>query len=261
MTGDRPQTADHRVHPSSVFGRQAEAYTRARPRYPSAAVDHLCDALDVAPADVVVDVAAGTGLLSVPLRDRGLRVIAVEPDAGMRRVLALQLDDGQIVDGVAEQLPLPDRSAAAVTVGQAFHWFDAAAALQEFARVLHAGADVGLVWNRRDQSDPMQRRLSTLLEPYRDTAPAHRGGAWRTVFVDGSADALGFGPLRSWSLPWTQRLDSDLLADRAASTSFIAALDAPTRAGVLRRVRALVGSDDKVSLRHVTEVHVTRLAG
>lgn len=44
----------------------------------------------------------------------------------MREELERQLAKAgvDILDGTAEHLPLDDRSVDAVTVGQAFHWFD-----------------------------------------------------------------------------------------------------------------------------------------
>ena len=67
-----------RLHPStSGFDRGAEVYDRARPGYPAALVDRLVDELGLGPGAVVADVAAGTGKLTRPLVEHGLRVIAV----------------------------------------------------------------------------------------------------------------------------------------------------------------------------------------
>ena len=91
--GDRRDRAALRLsvdlHPStSGFGRAADVYDRARPEYPAPVVDRLLDALRLAPGATIVDVAAGTGKLTRPLVARGMKVIAVEPVAGMRDVLA-----------------------------------------------------------------------------------------------------------------------------------------------------------------------------
>ncbi len=45
-----------------------------------------------------------------------------------------------MVAATGEALPLANRSVDAVTVAQAFHWFDARRALAEIARVLRPGA-------------------------------------------------------------------------------------------------------------------------
>lgn len=63
-------------------------------------------------------------------------MVAVEPDAGMRRLLAVFCPESEAMDGRAEQIPLAVDSVDAVFVGQAFHWFDNEAALTEIARVL-----------------------------------------------------------------------------------------------------------------------------
>lgn len=47
----------------------------------------------------------------------------------------------------AEMLPVRDGAATLITVGQAFHWFDARAALDEFARALAPGGRLAIFWN------------------------------------------------------------------------------------------------------------------
>jgi SAM-dependent methyltransferase len=76
----------------------------------------------------VLDLAAGTGRLTAELRRRFAKVVAVEPDERMRAV------HGEALAGSAEAIPLEDASMDAVFVGEAFHWFDPAAAIPELAR-------------------------------------------------------------------------------------------------------------------------------
>jgi ubiquinone/menaquinone biosynthesis C-methylase UbiE len=83
---------------------------------------------------VAVDLAAGTGKLSRRLVPSGARVIAVEPLDEMRAVLAREVPGAEAMAGTAEAMRLADASADAVTVGQAFHWFDAGRAVAEIAR-------------------------------------------------------------------------------------------------------------------------------
>src|SRR5204863_4155198 len=77
----------------------------------------------------------------------GATVIGLEPVAAMRALLAAF---APAVASVAETLPLRDASVDAITVAQAFHWFDAPRALAEIARVLRPGGALVLVWNERD---------------------------------------------------------------------------------------------------------------
>ena len=61
---------------------------------------------------------------------------AVEPIEAMRAQAAAAVPSATLLDGTAEAIPLDDGSVDVVTVAQAFHWFDAPAALVEIARVL-----------------------------------------------------------------------------------------------------------------------------
>jgi SAM-dependent methyltransferase len=157
----------------------------------------------------------------------------------------------RMLDGTAEAIPLGDASVDAVTVGQAFHWFDGPAALGEIHRVLRPGGALALVWNRRPLEDPVHAAIAAIVEPHRGDAPAHRSGSWRAAFVD---TAL-FGALEERTFPHAVRHDADALADRVGSTSFVAALEDGPRAEVLAAVRALA-ADGPVDLPYVCEVFV-----
>jgi SAM-dependent methyltransferase len=105
------------------FGGIADDYDRLRPGPAPAALDWLLPARP----DVVVDLGAGTGLLSRALAGRADRVIAVEPDARMRAVLTGRSPGVEVLAGRGESIPLPDASADAVLVSSAWHWMAPAA--------------------------------------------------------------------------------------------------------------------------------------
>jgi SAM-dependent methyltransferase len=229
------------------FARSVEAYERARPEYPPEAIAYLARELDLRPGRRVVDLAAGSGKLSRPLAKLGCEVIAVEPVDEMRAAIGPGIE---ALAGTAEAMPLADESADAVTVGQAFHWFDGPKALAEIERVLRPGGALALVWNRRPvESSELHAAITEIIAPYRGDAPSHGSGAWRATFAGRD--------LQEQRFDFAQRLDADGLADRVGSTSFIAALDEPERARVLERVRALVDGG-AVDVPYVCEIHVWR---
>ena len=63
----------------------------------------------------------------------------MEPDPEMRATFARVLPEVELLDGAAERIPLADGRVDAVTVGQAFHWFDRERALAEMHRVTRGG--------------------------------------------------------------------------------------------------------------------------
>jgi len=125
------------LHPLAAnFVEVADAYERGRPEYTPAVAQAIVTKLRIAPGDRVLDLAAGTGKLTRALLGAGLDVVAVEPQAQLREILGSGVGVERVLDGFAEEIPLPDASVAAVAVADAFHWFDQAVALREIQRVL-----------------------------------------------------------------------------------------------------------------------------
>jgi len=143
---------------ATSFGAQAAGYDRLRPRYPGAAIDY---ALHGRTPTRLLDLGAGTGLLTRDLVGRAPEVLAVEPDDAMRAVLADAVPGAVALAGTAERIPVPDASLDAVLVGQAFHWFRRPDADHELARVLRPGGVVALLWNILDRSAPWVSGLYT----------------------------------------------------------------------------------------------------
>jgi SAM-dependent methyltransferase len=160
------------------FGPVAERYDRIRPRYPEAAIRWI---LGDAPL-TVVDLGAGTGILTRQLVALGHRVIPVEPDPGMRERLVAAAGAPQPLAGSAEEIPLPDAQADAVVAGQAYHWFDPARAHPEIARVLKPGGVFGPLWNDRDEDVSWVTALSRVAidRPPAKEPPPVEGGPWFT---------------------------------------------------------------------------------
>jgi SAM-dependent methyltransferase len=239
------------------FDLAADTYERARPEYPPEAVAWLAERLELGPGRTVVDLAAGTGKLTRALVATGAHVVAIEPLDEMRRVLQQAVPEAEALDGTAEQLPLADGSADAVTVASAFHWFDVPRALVEIARVLRPEGGLGLVRNRRDTRAPIQQELDALLHPYGISL-----ARVRDVDLEEHFPAARFGPLEGTEFPFEQRFDADGLVDRIASISYVALLPDDERATLLEQVRALGGRyEAPFSFPYVADVFVSRLRG
>lgn len=241
------------VHDSARrgFERQAEAYERGRPGYPAPAIDWLLEELAVGPESTVVDVGAGTGKLTRALLPSRASLIAVEPVAAMRAVLERELPSVIGMDGTAESLPLGPAVADAIVVGQAFHWFDASAALAEFHRVLRPSGRLGLIWNVRDRRQELQRAIDEITEPLRGDVPAQADRTWD----DDLRQSRLFVRRSEHRIPFKVALDVDTALDRIGSVSFIAALDDEARQQVLERVRELTAKHPE-PWAYLTEAYV-----
>ena len=152
-----------------AFGAYADTYDLVRPEWPAQTVTWMLGS----PATPcrAVDLGAGTGKGTRAIAALGHEVIAVEPSAGMRRALAASLGAlpaevaGRIstLTGDAEEIPVETGSVDAVTVFQAWHWFDAEAAAAECARVLRPGGWLSLGWHHRSEDVGWSRELSGIV--------------------------------------------------------------------------------------------------
>jgi SAM-dependent methyltransferase len=233
------------------FARAAMEYERARPGYAAEAVAWVAERSGLGPDTTVVDVGAGTGKWTRLLAGTGARVIAVEPVAEMRELLEAVLPGVQALDGRAEDLPVADGSARLVTAAQAFHWFGEEAP-PELARVLEPGGSLALVWNVRDEDDPLQARLQEIHDRERPRSEWDPEG-WRRRLEDGG----GFGELEERRFRHVQRLSRDDLVTRTASISFVAAATPEFRERILDEVRAVARDfPDEVELPYFTVVYL-----
>ncbi|HJW23111.1 MAG TPA: class I SAM-dependent methyltransferase [Candidatus Limnocylindrales bacterium] len=240
------------IHPSAAKGFQAgaEAYERGRPAYAPEAVDRLIAELGIGSASRVLDLAAGTGKLTRMLLATGAAIVAVEPVGGMRRAFVKAVPGVEILDGTAESIPLADASVDAVTVGQAFHWFDGDRALPEIRRALRPGGGLGLIWQARDPVRPWIERLNEIIDRADDGHPRFRTAEWRAAFERSTL----FGPLEEAAYGTVQRGSAELFVDRVASISYVAALPGDRRAAVLDEVRDLLAGDPDTAGREAIEL-------
>lgn len=140
---------------SRSFGEVAEEYNRLR----SGPSDEALDWLIPDKATDVLEIGAGTGILTRPLADRVAHLTAVEPDERMRAVLGASDARVEVLAGQAEEMPAPTSSVDLVIAQSAWHWVDEERAVPEVARVLRPGGRLSLVWTGPDRSVDWMRSL------------------------------------------------------------------------------------------------------
>ncbi len=238
------------------FGSVATDYDRYRPPPPPQALDWL-----IPPgARAILDLAAGTGVVTRELIGRAARVIAVEPDERMRAVLAAGCPEAEVLAGRGEDIPLPDASVDAVVISAAWHWLDPALAVPEITRVLRPGGRLGVIWVSRDDRVPWVAEFNAFAREAReadgaDGQPAAglleaglggRRRRRRIEFPPGTPLSPPEERLVEFSVPMTR----DRLAGLLGTYSGIITLDADRRAGFSRRVRSFLDRQpwDRVDL-------------
>ena len=192
----------------------------------------------------VVDLGAGTGILTGALARLGADVVAVEPDQAMLAELRRQLPGVRAVEGSAEALPMPDQSADAVLCGQAMHWFDLDRALPEMARVLMPGGVLAGMWNvdddRVDWVAAMSKAGATL-------------SRWRATPESGSeqgvlrAGSSWFAPVEEREFGNGQLRSADSLVATIATQSRMLVMDEAERVRALAAIRDFLHRQQETS--------------
>jgi SAM-dependent methyltransferase len=239
------------------FGVAAGQYAQHRAGYAEAAIRWCLAPVSDARPVRVVDLGAGTGILTGALARLGADVVAVEPDQAMLAELRRQLPGVRAVEGSAEALPLPDQSADAVLCGQAMHWFDLDRALPEIARVLAPGGVLAGLWNVDDDrvgwvagltaisnSGTTLSRWRSTPDPDTERATLHAGSTW---FAPAEEREFGNGQLRS----------TDSLVAAIATKSQLLVLDEAERARTLAALRVFLHRQPETSAGEFTLPLVT----
>jgi SAM-dependent methyltransferase len=247
--------------PVPPTGHWHEDYERGRPGWP-------IEVLDVGglPATAtVLELGAGTGKLTRLLVGRFDRVIAVEPDAGMRALLSPRAHGAEVLAGAAEEIPMADASVDAVFVAEAFHTFDGERAVVEIARVLKPHGLLVLMWNI--PAGPTRPSLAAAEQLLLDRAPAdlahdpvdlntrrYSSGEWRAPFADAPFDEFQEARVAN-----PQTIDREGVLAFFESMGWVGHLPDSERLPLLERVRSLL---DAPEYHRSWETHVywTRLA-
>src|SRR5918996_3667583 len=249
--------------PAGSLDRWPEDYELGRPGWPAEVVD-----VPGLPATAtVLDLAAGTGKLTRLLVTRFGRVVAVEPEDAMRRLLVSFCPEAEALAGTAEAIPLADGTVDALFVAEAFHKFDGERAVAEFARVLRPRGVLVLLWNL--PAGPTEPSIAAAERFLQERAPGDRAelgydpvdlnttryesGAWRDPFA-----ASRFEELREARLSNPQTVDRDGLVAFFASMGWIGDLPDAERLPLLDAVRALLATIE-YQRPWETNVHWTRL--
>ncbi|MEV5955741.1 class I SAM-dependent methyltransferase [Streptomyces sp. NPDC051987] len=259
--------SESRVHDPKlrdVFDQAPERYERARPRYPASLVEEVVRATGAGPGVRVLEIAPGTGKLTVDLAGSGCAITAVEIGPRMAAVARRRLAAFPAVEVVVaafEEWGPPPEPFDAVVCATAFHWLDPAVRTPKAARSLRPGGLLGVVathhvaggseeffaevqqcYERWDPATPPGLRQTREAELATDTTEFTGSPYFTDVTVGGHAQEITY--------------TTEQYLDLLLTYSNHRALARPARHGLLACVRALIDSryDGVVTKRYWHEL-------
>lgn len=208
----------------SRFSGVAGDYARFRPGYPAALFELLRTRYGLDEESRVLDLAAGTGLLALPLARIVGEVVALDLDAGMLAQLeAVAPPNVRTVVGRAEELGPELGRFRLTTIGRAFHWLERDTVLE---RLHELSEGVAITGDPTPPGEPWETVSGVVAEFVGDRRPKHSGESWGEVVARspyGSVEEHAIEVERRWtldevvgytfSLSWAAR---KLFGDRAA---------------------------------------------
>jgi SAM-dependent methyltransferase len=237
---------------SRSFGAVAGEYDRLRPGPSAEALDWLIPE----GASDVLEIGAGTGVLTRLLSRRVARVTAVEPDERMRAVLLETATGVEVVAGHAEEIPAATSSYDVVIAASAWHWVDEERAVPQVARVLRPGGRLSLVWSGPDRSVDWMRSLwagGIIFSPEEQADVDARRRGRHTVNLDAGGPSPFLRPetaLFRWSRPMTK---SDLIG-LATTYSAVITMDEEARRQHLDAMAAFLDAHEPLTGTDVIDV-------
>jgi SAM-dependent methyltransferase len=244
------------------FSSRVADYVRYRPGYPDEIITLLQTECELCPGHVIADLGSGTGFFSELFLKNGNRVYGIEPNEAMRKAGEEYLaayDSFSSVDATAESTTLTDASIDFVSAGQAFHWFDPAAARREFQRILKSPGWVVIAWNDRQMDTPFASAYEDLLVKYGTDYTRVREAYPEAHVVQ---QFFGSGNFSQHSLPNAQVLDWEGLAGRLRSSSYAPQEGQANYAPMMAELKELFRANEKngsVRMEYATHVYIGRL--
>lgn len=153
------------LQPTTRFSNRADNYAKYRPSYPEAVIGFLQQSIGLQKEWTIADIGSGTGIFSELLLRNGYKVWGVEPNKEMREEAEKTLSGHKkftSINGKAEQTFLTGNSIDLITIAQAFHWMDRAAAKEEFRRILKPKGFIVMLWNIRLTHTPFLKAFEEL---------------------------------------------------------------------------------------------------
>jgi SAM-dependent methyltransferase len=218
----------------------------------------------------VLEIGPGTGQATVPLAERGCRVVAVELGGDLaavaRRTLA-RFPAVEVVTAAFEDWPLPAEPFDVVLAATAFHWIDPAVRVVKAADALRPGGALATISTEHIAGGSASfftevQACYGRWDP--DTPPEGAPPLKAAAEIPTSSDELDrsrrFGPATFRRYEWQRAYTTTSYIDVLLTYSGHRALDPRARAGLLDCIAHLIDTAHagQITKRYLTELRVAQ---
>lgn len=150
------------------YNSKAELYHKYRWDYSPQAVDFILDKAHLNHSSTLLDVGAGTGILTKQFSGRVGQLYAAEPDSNMFSYLNENVEEITPLQRFSHSLPeIPDNSVDAIVVAHAIHWFDYESTIRELSRIAKEQCYLFSLENRNVTSNPIFSESGKIIDRYK----------------------------------------------------------------------------------------------
>lgn len=132
------------------YSEVADAYNRARPRYPQNLVNRVGKLASLSPEKTILELGCGPGIATTAFAKTGCSIVALEPNqkfCQLARQNCATYPNVEIVNTSFEEWELEAERFNAVLAASSFHWISSEVKYQKAADVLPENGHLILMWN------------------------------------------------------------------------------------------------------------------
>jgi len=151
----------------------AEAYNKARPRYPQNLIKQVVEIAQLSPESKILEVGCGPATATVSFAQLGYSIICLEPNPDffdLAKHNCQHYKDVEIQNTSFEEWQLETDKFDAVLAASSFHWIPPELGYPKAANALKENGSLILLWNKELQ--PNYEVYQSLAEAYQKHAPS-----------------------------------------------------------------------------------------
>lgn len=254
---------------AATFDTVADTYHDVRPRYPERLFDDLVREADLSPNASLLEIGCGTGIATIPLAQRGFRILCLEPGPALATRASENLagyPDVEVVP-VSFEAWHTDRTFDLVYAATSWHWLDPQVRYSKAASLLEPEGSLAFFTAGHafpEDADPFFFEIQPVYEALGEHDPSE---AWPPPspeeLPDQAPEVVGSGffeDVRVIRYVWEQRYTVDGYLALLNTFSGHIAMQPEKRAQLFSEIRRTIGqrADPTIRRHWFALLHVAR---